>query len=158
MKKLVIVTLAVGVMGLNGIAMADGFKCETRDGKLLVKVFNQVKPELGTRNAAVMVISDRDVHVGRKTIASFKDASGLLSSRGANYVAKVDLRFADSRRKGELIGGTKLGELDRILLGVDFNYSQPVEEGEIVSGVLTLEKRNGDSIELDMDCTRYLKN
>ncbi len=155
MKHLV---TAMIVMGTSSFAMADGFKCETRDGDLVVKVYNHVQPEEGTRNGAVMVISDKNVQLGRKTIARFTDVNSTLKSKGALYMAKVDLRFADSRRKGELIGGTKLGQLANISLDVDFKYNRPLEDGEETTGELVLDKRNGDSITLDVDCVRYLKS
>ncbi len=156
MKHLVLVTM---ILGANTMAYADGFRCESRDGKLSVKVFNHVMAEDGTRNGAVMVVSDNDVQLGRKTIARFTDTKSTLSNSGALYEAKVDLRVSGSSRKGELIGGTKLGELKTLVLEIDFKYNRPIEDGEVVDGVLTLNKRNGEvAADLDLDCTRYLKN
>src|SRR5690606_26877325 len=97
------------------------------------------------------------VQYGRKTIARFDADNSVLNNSGATYGAKVDLRYSDSTRSGENIGGTKLGQLDMIYLDIDFSYGRPVEAGEIVEGVLTLVKRNGQEIELDVDCERYLK-
>lgn len=139
-------------------ANADGFLCETTDGSLNVKVFNNTYAEDGTRNVAVMVVSDANVGAGNKTIARFTGANQTVSSEGAQYHAKVDLRYNDSGRKGELILGTKLGYLASIDLAVDFLYGQDMENGEQTSGVLTLTKRNGDEISSPMVCTRYLKN
>lgn len=155
MKTFVAVLLA---MGISNVAVADGFVCDAEDGNLRVKVLNHVKPEEGTRNAAVMILSDTAISVGRKTIARFTDVKETLANSGAHYVADVDLRFADSRRKGELIGGTKLGQLDSILLDVAFTYAAPMEAGETTPAVLTLIKRSGDQIMLQMECTRYLKH
>lgn len=145
-------------MATSSAAFADGFMCETRTKKLNVKVFNNTKPEYGTRNAAVMVLSDSSVSSGRKTIARFTDVNNRIINTGAHYIADVDLRYNDSSRKGELIGGTKLGELDTVELDVDFNYSQPMAHGEYTRGLLTLNKRNGKIIEFALDCYRYLKN
>jgi hypothetical protein len=137
-------------------ALADGFVCKNED--LAVKVYNNTEAKVGTRTAAVMVISDRNVAYGRKTIARFTDMNGRISQKGASYLADVDLRYSNSSRKGELIGGTKLGELHTIQLDVDFSYANPIPAGELVSGALTLNKRNGDTITLDLECERYLKN
>lgn len=154
MKALVAIALAI--FSVN--AQADGFLCETVRGDLKVKVFNNTDAEEGTRVASTLIISDTTVSAGRKTIARFTDANGTLESEGARYVADVDLRFNDSGRAGELISGTKLGELDRIIVGVDFSYAAPVEAGEELSGHLVLVKRNGDRIRRALVCSRYLKN
>jgi hypothetical protein len=138
-------------------AYADGFRCETLEGDLAIKVYNHTQPAAGTRNGAVMVVSDPAVSAGRKTIASFTDVKTTLSNSGAYYVADVDLRVAESRRGGELISGTKLKHLDQLQLDVNHNYRYPVEAGEPVDARLTLVKRDGKRIERQMECVRYLK-
>ncbi len=151
--------LAVAAIALASAsaAQADGFRCETVDGSLNVKVYNHTSPEAGTRNAAVMVLSDPSVAHGRKTIARFTDVNDTLSSSGALFTADVDLRFADSRRKGELILGTKLGQLDEVLVAIDFTYGA-LKAGEETDGAITLVKRDGTEIREDLVCVRYLKN
>jgi hypothetical protein len=84
--------------------------------------------------------------------------NSTLSNKSAFYVADVDLRFSDSGRKGELIGGTKLGQLKHISLDVDFSYGELLNSGETAPAVLNLIKRNAETIEQDMSCVRYLKN
>ena len=156
MKALISATI-VTLAALS--AQASGYVCSADLGALKVQVYNQVQPELGTRNGAVMILSDNEVGHGNKTIAKFTSASGLLASRNFTYTANVDLRFSDSSRKGELIGGTKLGELDKIVLDVhDAFLIAEREEGNEVSAELTLVKRNGQEINLDATCTRYAKN
>jgi len=139
-------------------ALADGFVCSSERDHLTVKVYNHTKPEMGTRKGAVMVFSDTRVSQGRKTIAKFTDANRTLKSRSSAYLATVDHRFNDSGRKGELIAGTKIGFLKYILLDLDFSFGRPVPKGTKLRGDLTLMKRNGDKIELVMNCIRYLKN
>lgn len=155
MKTLLIATIAL----VSTAAHADGFRCSdsSREG-LNVTVYNHTNPSEGTRNAAVMVVSDSNINFGNKTIARFQDANSTIANNGAYYVANVDLRYNDSSRKGELIGGTKLGFLDQIKLNVEFSYAEPVEAGTTVPGTLSLVKRNGEVINIDMDCVRYLKN
>jgi len=155
MKKTMMI-LAVGLAGAQ--AQADGFRCETADGSLALAVYNKTQPEEGTRNGAILVLSDPAVKQGRKTIAKFTDAKGTLTNRGASYEADVDLRVAESRRKGERLLGTRLGELDRILVEVAFTYASPVEEGEELDGSVTAIKRNGDVVEAELICARYLKS
>lgn len=152
-------TLAIAALAtFSAAAHADGFVCQTTDGALNVKIFNNTDPSVGTRVGAVMVVSDPAVGGGRKTIARFTDTHGVLESRGSRYEANVDLRFNDSSRKGELILGTKLGQLDAIIADIDFSYAAPVAAGEEVEGKLILVKRNGDRIRADLACSRYLKN
>lgn len=139
-------------------AMADGFVCESAREGLVVKIFNHVNPEQGTRNGAVMVLSDSEVQAGRKTIARFTDVNGTLASSNLVYTAKVDHRFNDSGSKGELLAGTKIGALKTIALDVAFTYTYPVADGAYVRGDLLLTKRNGDEVRVALDCARYLKN
>jgi hypothetical protein len=150
---------AVLVLGSASIAKADGFVCTSLDGDLKAQAYNHVDPAQGTRSPAVLVISDNRVQAGRKTIATFTDAKSTLSGGSFSYVGKVDLRVVETRRKGELIGGTRLGELDYIRLSVDHGYSDaPLADGDLVKGTLRLKKRNGDQTSLDMECARYLKS
>jgi len=155
----IVSTFAVIVMTAFSVsAQADGFNCQTADGSLKVKLFNHTNPEVGTRVAAVMVLSDTAVAHGRKTIARFQEVNGVLSNRSSRYEANVDLRFNDSGRKGELILGTKLGMLDTVIADIDFSYAAPVAAGEEVEGTLVLVKRDGSRIKSELVCTRYLKN
>jgi hypothetical protein len=154
MKNLVLAALSL--MSLN--AFADGFVCENLNENIRVKAFNHVRPEQGTRDGAIMILSNPSVSEGRKTIATFSEAESLLTNDAATYTAAVDLRYKDSARKGELVAGTKLGELKHIILDVDFTYSKPVQDGTELAGELILKKRNGDEdIRVDVTCIRYLK-
>lgn len=139
-------------------AFADGFVCESTDGLLTVKAYNHVNAMDGTRNAAVMILSDNTIQYGNKTIAKFESAEDRLTNQGAEFVADVDLRYNNTGRKGELIGGTKLGQLDQVILDVAFSYNAPVMHGEQLDGTLTLVKRDGSEIAIDLVCGRYLKN
>ena len=138
-------------------AYADGFVCRQVDGDISVKVFNNTNPNEGTRNGAVMVISDNSVQGGRKTVARFLEVTNTLSNEGAHYIANVDLRYSDSRRQGELLFGTKLGYIDTVDLFVNFSYRFPMNRGEITEGTIVITKRNGETISEQMDCVRYLK-
>lgn len=150
-----VVAIAASVFATQ--AKADGFVCRTPDNELNVKVYNHTDAEVGTRVAAVMVLSDPSVSGGRKTIARFQDVNGVLESRGSRYEAGVDLRFNDSKRAGENILGTKLGELDWVIVDLQFSYANPVEAGEEIEGTIILKKRNGSSKRAHLLCERYLK-
>lgn len=153
-----------GIIGLTGLVMstqaqADGFVCDTmNDARLRVKIFNHTDAEDGTRNPAIMILSDRTVQEGRKTIAKFTSETERLTRDGATFVADVDLRYGNSNRKGELILGTKLGHVDTIQVDVDFTYGRPVINGETLLGEIVVLKRNGEKHADYLECTRYLKN
>jgi hypothetical protein len=153
LKKLIISGLA-----LIGFQVgADGFICSAADkaGETLkLAVFHNTK---APRLAEVMVISDPTVAYGRQTIARFTRGNGTLTNRGASYVAVIDPNVADTARIGENIAGTKLGMLKNVVLEVDFSYEQPVVEGAELEGLLTLNKKNGDIVEVALQCMRYLK-
>lgn len=153
MNKLILITM----MALGLQAHADGFRCETESG-LSIQVYNQTKAAAGTRNGAVMVVSDQSIQYGNKTIASFLAEKRTLSSQALTYVGHVDLRVTESRRKGELIAGTKLGYVDQIALTVDFTYSRPQRHGAVLAGELEVLKRDGTVITEAAICERYLKN
>ncbi|MCB0408382.1 MAG: hypothetical protein KDD34_09270 [Bdellovibrionales bacterium] len=155
MKKLMILTALI--LGAQ-FSHADGFKCLSTDGELQVQVYNHVMPEEGTRTVAVMVLSNPQVQEGRQTIAKFSAENATLSSGSMVYTAQVDLRFRESRTKGEYLAGTRLGYVDSLNLNVDFSYSHPVKEGTLLPAVLTVTKRSGEVIEMGMVCSRYLKN
>jgi len=155
MKNLILSAL---VLSASFAAQADGFKCETLEGDLAIKIFNHTNAAHGTRSGAVMIISDTSVSRGRKTIARFTDTNERLSSAMSSYVGDVDLRYNDSSRKGELISGTKLGHLEQIIVDVNFSYGSPVSALSELTGLMTLVKRNGEEIVRDLSCTRYLKN
>lgn len=150
------IALIAGLV-LSQSALADGFVCENLEQGIRVKAFHKTQPELGTRNVAVMIVSDPSISVGRKTIATFQADDAVLTNQGSHYNAAVDLRFKASRRKGELIGPTKLGELQNVKLDVAFSYAKPVVHESELAGVVTLVKRNGTEIEIDVMCSRYLK-
>lgn len=154
MKKSIAIILSLLVTSL---AHADGFVCVNEEGTLRAAVYNQTNPLKGTRNAAQLVLSNPTIGQGNKTIATFSAANGLLENTANNYMAKIDLRFTDSSRKGELIGGTKLGFLDLIELNIMHNVSQPMLEGQLTYGYLVLTKRNGDVLTHTLTCARYLK-
>lgn len=154
MKQIVLLSLFV----LTGWAVhADGFDCQSAADDLNLKVYNYVEKEKGTRTAAVMVLSDPEVQRGRRTIARFRNATQTLLSHGALYTALVDSGVDGTTRSGEYVLGTRLGYVDRFVVEVAFNYSQPIQDGTKVPGELTLIKNNGDEIYRDLICTRYLK-
>lgn len=152
-----LVSLLVAVFAFPASVLADGFVCHNDKGDLNVRIYNNVNPEEGTRTASTLVLSNPELQAGNKTIAVFRDSTGLLSSKELVFTADVDLRFKESSRKGELIAGTKLGNLDQVKVIVHFSYADPVAEGAFVPASLILTKRDGAKIRQSLDCRRYLK-
>ena len=146
------------VLTLSVNAFADGFKCEQVIHNLNIKVFNNTQPTEGTRNAAIMVLSDASVAYGNKTIASFSATKRTFGQNGASYFAFVDLRVSESSRAGENVLGTKLGNIKEIYVDINFDYSVPLLDGQITDGYVTVVKRDGRNTIHDITCTRYLKN
>lgn len=157
MKSVITILAALATLTTASLAHADGFECRTESGMNL-KVYNNTQAQLGTRTAAIMIVSNENVNYGNKTIATFEQVDGLLSSYRQTYVAKVDLRYSGSNRAGEYIGGTRLGELAYVYLSVDYNYSQPAANGAYLKGWMTLQKRTGEGLAEQAVCRRYLKN
>lgn len=155
MKTLILALAAT--IATASLASADGFVCTTAENNLKVQVYNHTTPQLGTRNGAVMILSNPEFEYGNQTIAEYH-SDGLLTNFSSTYSARVDLRHSGSDRKGELIAGTRLGNVNVFSLAVDFTYAQPVAEGTKVEGQLSVVKRNGDVIVVVMECERYLKN
>jgi hypothetical protein len=155
MKNLMVATLLL----ISAPAFADGFVCQTSNGDLDIKVYNNTDASQGTRTGAILVLSNPEESQGDQTIARFKDAKGTLSNSASTYTANVDLRFKDQSNKDALVAGqVTLADLDTVELYVAFSYAQPVAAGDTVDGELTLNTRGGDSIQFDVSCTRYLKN
>jgi hypothetical protein len=156
--KLVNTLAILAIATLSASAQADGFNCQTNDGSINVKIYNNTDASVGTRVGAVMVVSDPSISDGKKTIARFTDVNGTFESRSTTYVGNVDLRFNDSSLKGRNILGTKLGNIDTITADIDFSYAAPVAAGEDVEGSLRIVRRSGSPIKAAMTCSRYLKN
>jgi hypothetical protein len=165
MKTTNLVMMIAGMFAgaLSGTAaQADGFTCQGRSTGINIKVFNHTDPNAGTRVAAVMVLSNPNIQSPNKTIAKFTSQNATLAYKGNGvWKAKVDLRYSDTSRKGELIGGTKLGQLSAVDLDLAFNYSSyetQLAQATQTNGVIRYFKRNGDYNVESVTCKRYLKS
>ncbi len=161
MKNLFLMSILT--LGFSLSAQADGFICEGLSTGITVRVYNHTEASQGTRTPAIMVLADPAVHYPLQTIATFSDQNRTLSYLGhGQYFAKVDLRFLDSGRKGENVGGTKLGELKSIQLNVNFSYSHAATDladaVDHIPAKIFYNKRTGEILEENAHCTRYLKN
>ena len=158
MKSWILFSGAMFLVLMGAQAHADGFVCQTLERDLVIQAFNHVRAADGTRKGAVLVVSDTRVARGRMTVAKFTHVKATLESRGASYLADVDLRVAESSRGGELISGTRLRYHESILLEVNLTYARPTSHGAVTDGELVLLKRNGDRLVRKVSCARYLKS
>lgn len=142
---------------MSATVLASGFKCHTTNGDLDIAVYNHTQPSEGTRNAAIMVISDPSVKAGNKTVARFTDAENTLGRTGTKYFANVDERF-NNIPKGEYLSGTRIDYLQTIILDIEFDYADVLAADEITEGWLILVRENGSQIKRKVMCSRYLKH
>ncbi len=160
-----ILTIATLISTLSvATAKADGFTCVTEDGDLKVKLYNFVNADNGTRVPARMIVSSGNSNDGAKTLAVFNAESGNLevaaesaASAGTIYVGKVDLRFSELNTKEAMLLGTRLGDMTKLSLTVDFKYGDSLAGGEQAEALLTIESRNGIAVREPAICTRYKK-
>ena len=131
-----IITLALVA---SSVSMATTYTCDSSEGDLRAKLSFSDDAETGA-----LILSNPKIGDGNKTIVAFEEAALNLDGQ-VQATGKVDFRESD-RRRGELIGGTKLGVLKSISLTVYEN-----EEGKL-EGELKLSKRKGRPIYLDLSC------
>ena len=153
MKNILIVLASLS----SSAAFADGFVCVNETDRIAVKVYNHTHSEDGTRNGAVMIVSNQVSPRGFRTAAKFKDATSKLSNESSVYTAKVDLRYSDTNKDGQ-IAHVNIADISTITLDVDFSYANPVRDGAHVNGNLYLNTRDGETVSYLLDCARYLKN
>lgn len=153
--------LAVSIFA-SSTAFADGFVCESQEESLKVQVYNHTEPTQGTRNPAVMVISDPSRAAGKRTLAVFRSDEGELFADGSRFYAfSADSRLDQLSQWDAIshaIAGLEELEIMEVSLTTDFSYNRPVPNGAPVDGVLELVLKSGDLLWLEMDCKRYLKN
>lgn len=153
MKNIFVVLAALS----SSVAFADGFVCVNESDRIGVKIYNHTHAEDGTRNGAVMIVSNQVSPRGFRTAAKFRDATAKLSNESSVYTAKVDLRYNDTNKDGK-IAYVNISDISSITLDVDFSYANPVREGAHVNGNLYLNTRDGETVSYLLDCARYLKN
>jgi len=150
---------------LASTAQADGLICVGEQTATHFQVYNHTEAASGTRNPAILIVSSPFVKVPNKTIAKFyaaaagNDASqqNLFYRGHGMYEVQIDTAKNKTLRGGENIAGTKLAQLQKIVIDTHFSYSIPVKKGAAVLGVIYYTKRTGEVLSEKADCTRYLK-
>ena len=139
-------------------ALADGFTCEARHTGLKIRVQNHLNPQAGTRTPEQMSISD-PLQPELKTSALFTDRNHTLSYQGhGNYLGRVDLRTAAPNLRINYIAGTRLQDLNSILLDLEFSYNpdslvlaNTVPE---IPGKIFYQRRTGEVLDEPVSCKR----
>ena len=135
MKALVISVLVL----VSSNSFASGFKCSGQGYN--VKLYNQVQPQLGTKNPAILVVSSEQAG----TIAVIQ-GSDLDKAIGASTVSYSGMA-----------NGKANGHFMHVELQV---VKQPVANGPFAGqhfALLTLNADNGN-IQAKLACEVYLKN
>ncbi|MES2856957.1 MAG: hypothetical protein V4692_13905 [Bdellovibrionota bacterium] len=153
-----ILLAATTFSSLSG-AWASGFICMSVDEDTQIRVeFTPIHPDGSNREPRIkeMTVSDPNVTLPYQHIATFFAADGVLTNDGGLIEGVVDLRFPGTSRRGERIGGTKLGALKTITLDIDFSYTEPSNDGSHYAAQATYLKRNGESLNQDFDCVLFM--
>lgn len=120
---------------VSSVAMADGFRCSGEGFR--VKMYNQVQPELGTKNPAVLVV--------------FEKGAGTLATL---YGEEIEAEYSSDTL---VYGGQTNGKLDGRFVHVNLEIEkQPSEDGKTHAARLTVAE-NGLRRIAYLACARYLK-
>ncbi len=142
-------TLAVSLlMILAPLAYADGYVCESTQKNLHLEV-QQVAVD-----SATIRVSDPRAN-SAEIIAQFSNARSNLNNRAASYEAKPDFDTLQLVNDGA-IGNTRLSELARVNVAMDFSYGKPLVDGEYVPGALYLTRHDASVEFIELDCERSL--
>jgi hypothetical protein len=144
----------LSLLAASGVARADGFLCGTDDRELNITVYHDTQSDEGTRNMAVMILSDPDAPKSQQTLARFDESNAQLSTQGTNYDAQIE--NTESREAEVYVSSLPLSNIRSVDLNVAFSYSDPAPSNQTMPGVLTIEATTG-TITKDVSCVRYLK-
>lgn len=122
----------------SSVAMADGFRCQG-DG-FRAKLYNEVQPERGTRNPAVLIVSQRD----EGTIVKLEgdEIEKTITERSVSYEGKTN-GYQDGRFVFTKLQVAKRPRLMGPLAGTYL-------------GVLSVHA-DGEELAVRLVCDRYLK-
>ena len=133
--KLFIVTALTFV---SSVAMADGFRCQ--NNTFHAKLFNETQPGRGTRNPAVLVVSERDV--------------GTLATLEGDEIVKTNGEFVVTYE------GQTNSRQDGRFVGVKLEIEKQAEKGGLFAGLhlaKLLVNADGVSREATLTCQPYRK-
>jgi hypothetical protein len=126
--------------------------CDSLDGD----THFQVGLEEGGLNEAPtaldMFVYDPTVSEANSLIAHFDSEDGLLNNTNGVLVGYIDPKNPKTGRKGERIGGTRLGALRSVMLDLNIDLISK-RSRKAYSGQAIYLKKNGDQLVQDLTCT-----
>ncbi len=153
-SKILFMGLFAAVLVGSQAAKADGFVCADESNTYGLKIYDNVTASFGTRNPAVMVISNGSQESGAKTLATFTPAQGGLQLSGGVYV--VNLNFPPAYT--QTFGGVKMSDIKELNVLINHNFNQVLAPGQKVPGSVSIVEKSGKFAVLKLVCKRYLKN
>lgn len=120
---------------VSSVAMADGFRCT--GGEYRVQFYNQVDPNAGTRNPAVLVVAQRNV--GTLAVVQGDDLQKVNTPKTVAYGGRVN-----SRINGHY-------------MAVTFQVNKQPVQGNVHHAQLRMNF-DGKRIERLLTCERYVKH
>ncbi|MBI3544951.1 MAG: hypothetical protein HY075_16890, partial [Deltaproteobacteria bacterium] len=119
---------------VSSVAMADGFRCQGQDFR--VKLFNETQPGRGTRNPAVLVVSERSI--------------GTLATLEGEEITKTN------RSTTVVYEGQTNGRQDGRFVAVKLVVAKTADTDGTHLARLTVNA-DGQSRSETLSCERYLK-
>lgn len=149
------------VLMIPASALADGFICHGDQSGIEMAIYNQVNPHLGTRNPAVLVISDPALATSNHTEARFSPELNNFRYEGhGNYVAEVhgNVFLFDSTS----VAGHAVNSLNEIRLKIVFSYDKDaialVDSIDEIPGTIEYTDLNNQVSNESASCSRYRKH
>jgi len=137
----------------TSVAHADSFVCETGDQTISVKLQNHVHADYGTREAAILIVSDNTADVGGRTLITSTD----ISQNGPFWTANTPNGDSETT-----LGSLNLAQIQKVTLDIpSFNFNESNKDGETLEGVLYLYddvSSNSSADRIALNCTYSTKN
>lgn len=156
-----IILVMVNVAMANSLAasagtapQSEGVTCLGLDGDVKFEILvDRTYPRLPV--ALAMRISDPNVSAEREEIAFFDRADGLLVTDGLQFTGLVSDAHPLTSRRGERVGGTVLGALQKVSVELDIDFTESISPRKRHAATVTYIKKIGEELVQDLDCRRH---
>ncbi len=135
MKLFIVIALTL----VSSVAMADGYRCQNNTFR--AKVYNETQPERGTRNPAVLIVSQRNV--------------GTVATLEGDEIVKTNGEFSVTYE------GQTNSRQDGRFVAVKLEVEKQAEIESAFAGLFTarlLVNADGRSRESILTCEHYVKS
>jgi hypothetical protein len=127
-------------LSLSPLAMADGFRCIGNGYR--VKMYNEVKPHRGTRNPAILVVSEE--HMGTLATLINNDINKTIHESTVSYEG-----VAHAARDGRFV---------YVKLEIGKHVVKKDDEGTRWHDAALTLTMNGETRNEELSCARYYKH